>query len=113
MGTNIVDVKKEITSLDQKLLDMLVKRFELSVYMADAKYVLHEADGKVIIKDEERRKQLGAFFKENSLKKAKEKNLPNPEEFSKFVTRVAEETLIFSWETQKSYLKQKYNLKCD
>ena len=112
MATDMLNVKRELVALDQKLLDMLVKRFELSSYIADAKYALAE-NNKVIIKDPKRREQLVTYYSENALKKAKEKDLPNPEEFAKFVTRIAEETLLFSWETQKKYLEEKYNLKCD
>jgi chorismate mutase len=113
MGTEKLDVKKELIALDHKLLDLLVKRFEFNSYIADGKYAIQEGEPKILIEDEKRRSELVTFFRENGLKKAKEKELPNPEEFAKFVSRVAEETLLFSWEVQKEYLKQKYNLKCD
>ncbi|MEC8220793.1 MAG: hypothetical protein VX028_01870 [Nanoarchaeota archaeon] len=112
MPTEILNVKKELEALDHKLLDMLVKRFELSSYLADAKYALAEG-GKVHISDSEKRLKLVDYYREASLKKANEKGIINPEEFSKFVTRIAEEMLLFSWELQKEYLEKKYNLSCD
>lgn len=112
MGSDMLNVKKELEALDHKILDMLVKRFELCSYVADAKYALAE-NGNVQVKDSQKRERLVTFYREVSLKKAKEKNIYNPEEFSKFVTRIAEETLLFSWELQKQYIKEKYDVSCD
>jgi chorismate mutase len=113
MGSDKLNVKKELIALDHKLLDLLVKRFEFNSYIADAKYALQEGREKIHVEDEKRREELVNFFKENGLKKAKEKGIINPEQFAKFASRMAEETLICSWDVQKQYLKEKYNLKCD
>ncbi len=113
MGTNILDVKKELKALDQKMLDMLIKRFELNSFIADAKFALHETDKDFKIENEKRRDELISFFSDNALKKAKEKDFPNPEEFSKFITRISAEMLVYSWKMQKDYLRKKYDLKID
>jgi chorismate mutase len=111
VGEHVLDVQKKLRSYDQKLLSLLISRFELISYIADAKYTLSDDKDSIVVENELRKKELLDFFKEQSKKLSQEKNIFDPEELSSFVTYLAEEMLEFSWKYQKKYLEKNYGVK--
>jgi len=111
MADDLIDVQKKLLSYDQKLISLMISRFELISYMADAKFVLTEEKEAIKIKDFEKRKKTLDFFQKQSEMMAKEKDFVCQKDFIDFISKMTENMIDFSWKYQSEYLKKRYGIK--